>query len=256
MQSKKQTININEELNELNQSKLFLNNISDASFSLTKILETHRIFQSSRNSVVPKTEFLNTYSLRLNDSDYKNIITFSLINNKIYQAYVNNKKDIRRDVIKSKEMIANNVTVFPGHDADFDLVLKSLKERMPIAIRNSTLFLKQVPGFADLSDEYFTKLIKRGMVDYFIMIHCELFIDGESYMFFDNGIQLTRAWLSKIRGKEKSDVKYETVESLNRLNLTGREKALLCVYLYSIPGIKINNYIFLLKYIHKFNFLH
>jgi hypothetical protein len=162
-----------------------------------------------------------------------------LINNKIYQAFVNNKKDIRPDIIKSKDMIANNVQVFPGHDADFDTVLNLLKARMPISIRNSSLFLKQIPGFADLSEEYFSKLIKRGMVDYFIMIHCELFIDGESYMFFENGIQLSRAWLTKIRGKEKSDVKFDTVESLNRLKLSGREKAILVVYLYSIPGKKI-----------------
>ncbi len=191
--------------------------------------------------MVPKTEFLNTYSLKLNDSDYKNIITFSLINNKIYQAFINNKKDIRPDIIKSRDMIANNVKVFPGHDADFNLVLKSLYERMPIAIRNSTIFLKQVPGFGDLPEEYFSKIVKRGIVDYFIMIHCELFIDGESYMFFENGIQLTRAWLTKIRGKEKSDVKFDTIESLNRLKLSGREKALLCVYLYSIPGKRTKN---------------
>ena len=37
-------------------------------------------------------------------------------------------------------------------------------------------------------------------------------------------------------GKEKTDFKVETIESLNKLRLTDRETALLLVYLYTIPG--------------------
>jgi hypothetical protein len=54
--SKEKTSNQNasKELEELNNSKTFLGSINTSTFSLTKILETHRAFQTCRNVLVPR----------------------------------------------------------------------------------------------------------------------------------------------------------------------------------------------------------
>ncbi len=46
--------NASKELEELSNSKKFLGSIDTTTFSLTKILETHRVFQTCRNVLVPK----------------------------------------------------------------------------------------------------------------------------------------------------------------------------------------------------------
>ncbi len=40
-----------------------------------------------------------------------------------------------------------------------------------------------------------------------------------------------------MRGKEKTDIKIDAAESINQLGINEREKALLLVYLFSLPGI-------------------
>ncbi len=198
--------------------------------------------------MVPKTEFLNTYSLKLNDTDYKNIITFSLINNKIYQAYVYNLKNLRSLNISNQQIDIHKFQseFFPGQDAKLEDVLEGLSKRIPGLIQNAITFLSQVPGFSELSNELICKLIKRNLEDYFLITHCQYFVNGQSYIFLDNGIQVTRQWLEKVRGKEKTDFKFNTAESLRKLDLTEREKALFIVLLFSNPGIKCSIIYFLI----------
>jgi hypothetical protein len=72
---------------------------------------------------------------------------FSLINNKIYQAYLTYRSDIRVFyATKAEELWAKNETVLPGHDADLEVVKKGMAESIQISIKDSINFLSQIPG--------------------------------------------------------------------------------------------------------------
>ncbi len=50
------------------------------------------------------------------------------------------------------------------------------------------------------------------------------------------GFQVNREVAVRLRGERKMEITFDTTESLNNLNLNEKEKAILCVYLYSTPG--------------------
>ncbi len=226
---------ISDELNELKQSKIFLSNINDSSFSLTKILESHKVFQSCRTKVVPRTEYLNTFNVKLKDFDYRNLITYSLINNKIYQAFLAILKDFEPDYKRSLEFQGNPIKK-DGITLEYMLNFVAY-EKLHRSVKLTIEFLKQIPGFAELPGEQFSKIVKRGVMDFHIVTAAPMIRDGESYIVFNNGIHLSRKWLNKMRGKEKTDIKIDAAESINKLGINEREKALLLVYLFSLPGI-------------------
>jgi hypothetical protein len=227
---------VSEEINELKQSKIFLSNINDSSFSLTKILESHKIFQSCRTKVVPRTEYLNTFNVKLKDFDYRNLITYSLINNKIYQAFLTILRDFEPDYKRSTEFQMNPIA---NQDFTLEYMLNCVANEIPRSIKLTVDFLKQVPGFGELPGEQFSQIVKRGIMDFHVITAAPMIRDGESYMILRNGVHLSRNWLNKMRGKEKTNLKIDAAESINHLGINDREKALLLVYLFSLPGIEI-----------------
>jgi hypothetical protein len=229
------------ELEELKQSKIFLSNINDSSFSLTKILESHKVFQSCRTKVVPKTEYLNTFNVKLKDFDYRNLITYSLINNKIYQAFISILRDFEPDYKRSREF-QENPNFVTKQDVTLEYMLKYVANvKIERTVKLTVGFLKHIPGFAELPGEQFSKIVKRGIMDFQIITSAPMIRDGEFYIILSNGVHLSRYWLNKMRGKQKTDIKIEAAESINRLSISDREKALLLVFLYSLPGISYHD---------------
>lgn len=227
---------VSQELDEINQSKKFLNTINESSFTLSKILQSHKIFQPSSTNVVPKTNFLNSFNLELKDADYKNLITFSLINNKIYQAYITHVKNLHLEFHEGfiKEQLEKT---YVPREASLDAILNEISSKYPSLIKIFTAFIQHAPGFGELPKEHFLNIIKRNNLDFYMIVYSHLFRDGESFIFLSNGFQVTREWLNKIRGKDKTDYQFETAESLNGLGLNEKEKAVLCVYIFSLHGI-------------------
>jgi hypothetical protein len=182
---------------------------------------------------LPKTDYLNGFNIDIKDYDQNNLITYSLINNKIYQAYLTILKAFEPDYKRSKEFEKNPIQKKVSQDDMINFVTNEVARN----IKLSTDFLKQVPGFGEMSNEELTHVIKSGMMNFHVITVSPMIKNGESYMVFENGINLSRKWLNKMRGKEKTDLKIQAAEGLNELNITDREKALLLVYMYTLPGI-------------------
>ncbi len=189
--------------------------------------------------MVPHTDFLNFNSLKLKnsfDNDFKHIITYSLINNKVYQAYMNCTIYLKPYHERS-ECLKNSNHAIEYSNVTLERILACMANEVVKTILKSAEFLRKAPGFDNLSPVNFEKLIKRGTMDYHVITMSEFFVDGESCMVFENDVHCSRSWLNKLRGKQKTDLKFEAAESLNELKLTDREKSMVCVYMYSQPGL-------------------
>ena len=96
-------------------------------------------------------------------------------------------------------------------------------------------------------------MINSKLFDFYIIQNASLFINGESYQIIANNVQYSRAWMNRIKSKEKNDILFEFAEEFNKLNLTLKEKALLSTLCFTFPGkFYLNVFFFNLK---NLNFL-
>jgi len=110
------------------------------------------------------------------------------------------------------------------------------EKNIPHIMRIAASFLRVLPGLNELNICDLATIIKRGFIDFHVVTFSKLFINGESYLFLSDKYQFTRKWMIKIRGKEKTDIKFQAAEALNSLNLTIHEKALLIIFLLTTIG--------------------
>ena len=218
------------ELSILNKGK------KNCNTSLSKLLQSHTIFKTS--NLISKTDFLNSYvKFKINDFDYRHLITYSIVNNIVYQSFITHTSFLESHIAKANDLVSKNVNIFPGHDASFEEMFKELSERnIPHVMRIAASFLRVLPGLNELSICDLATMIKRGFIDFHVVTFSKLFINGESYLFLSDKYQFTRDWMIKIRGKEKTEIKFQAAEALNRLNLTIHEKALLIIFLLTTIG--------------------
>jgi hypothetical protein len=127
----------------------------------------------------------------------------------------------------------NKIVESKQDEIEFDQLRQLVIDSIPITIQSSSFFLSQVPGLSELPDDLIGKYIRHGTMDFYLISHSNLFRDGDYYFYFENGWRLTRSWMNKLRGKERTDAKFDAVESFNKLELTNREKAVFLVYVYS-----------------------
>ena len=218
------------ELSILNKGK------KNCNTSLSKLLQSHTIFKTS--NLISKTDFLNSYvKFKINDFDYRHLITYSIVNNIVYQSFITHTSFLESHIAKANDLVSKNVNIFPGHDASFEEMFKELSERnIPHVMRIAASFLRVLPGLNELSICDLATMIKRGFIDFHVVTFSKLFINGESYLFLSDKYQFTRDWMIKIRGKEKTEIKFKAAEALNKLNLTTHEKALLIIFLLTTIG--------------------
>jgi hypothetical protein len=98
-------------------------------------------------------------------------------------------------------------------------------------------FGKEIQPLAQLSQFDFTHVINSRLFDFYIVHNSVLFIEGESYQILSNGggIHYTRAWMNRVKTKEKNDVLFDFASELNGLGLSQREKGLLVARLFTLP---------------------
>jgi hypothetical protein len=226
----------NKQNSYLHELSMFNKGKKNYNSSLSKLLKSHPVFKTS--NLIPKTDFLNAYvKFKINDFDYRNLITYSIVNNIVYQSFITHTNFVESHIQKANDLVSKNIKIFPGHDACFDDMFKELSQKnIPHIMRIAASFLRVLPGLNELSISDLATIIKRGFIDFHVVTFCKLFINGESYLFLSDKYQFTRKWMIKIRGIEKTEIKFKTAEALNKLNLTVHEKALLIIFLLTTLG--------------------
>ena len=200
---------------------------------LFDILKQHKPL--AKSLIQPNTYYSDLFmNLQPRDSSYQ--IISSMLNDKIYQLYNECYKKVHEAYERAHHLIKNKVTVFEGHDSTTKEIWSCLVESIPSFVKMVISFAKECPGLNEIDQSDFTIVINSKLFDFYIIQNASLFIDGESYQIIANNIQYTRAWMNKIKAKEKNDILFEFTQEFNRLNLTLKEKALLTTLCFTFPG--------------------
>ena len=96
-------------------------------------------------------------------------------------------------------------------------------------------YIKELPGFEDLSQNDLSMLSSRNWHMLFSFKFAKLFKDNEFYLIL-NEIQITHDLLNKMFGNIIIDSLFEFEKILNNINLTNYETALLIPYFLTIDG--------------------
>lgn len=207
-------------------------NIFDLNFPLSKLLSKHSIFKKSDN-LMPKINILNQYF----SSGHQQLISFSLINNKIYQSYVDAIKKMD-PVIQTSLKFREARKDFRNEQQNIDLN-EMLREILKVMKQYESLIeflLNEIPGFNTLPIEYQAKIIKNNIINIFLITYVNYYENGELIFYLENGYHVTKKSLAKLRGQYICDLQYNFLDCLHDLKITEREKSILLAYLFSIPG--------------------
>jgi len=200
----------------------------------SNFINTNKSLNSS--NILPNLNFSKLYmNNETYDSNY--FIISSLINDKIYQLYIEHSKRTYSYYDKSVKLSQNRSQLLKGHDCSLKEIWNALIESIPEFVKSVILFAREIPGLNEISNNDFSIIINNRLFDFYIIMNSVLFINGESYMYLKDDIVYTREWHNKIKGKEKTDGLFEFAEFFNSLNFTVKEKALLIAYVFTLPGI-------------------
>ena len=207
--------------------------LTDPTFSLTSLLKKHKIFEKSGDKILPKTNLLSTHYL----ADSRKIISFSLVINKIYQSFLDTKKMFEISKIATKITIphqkeeANNQLLPPLNETVNGLI--SITKKFEFLCES---IAKEIPGLTELPIDYQALIIKRNMIDLFIVLNVDYYENGEMCIYMENGQHITRELLERLRGKLKTNLLYDSIDFLYNLKITDREKAILIAFTFTFPG--------------------
>jgi hypothetical protein len=146
-------------------------------YPLPKLLRKHKIFDNLENSILPKTNFFDEYMSRINKSGVNNVISFSLINNKINQSYSETMKNFEpfiQSLYKSQELSKNKINRI-SKDIDFNETGQYIVKFLENVEKMLCVFLEGVPGFKDLSLDYQGKIIKKNVIDFFLVFYLNFY---------------------------------------------------------------------------------
>ena len=218
LETKSQIKQLNDELNN---------------FSLISLLKEHKIFEKSGENILPKTARLNGFYL----ADSRKIISFSLINNKVYQSYLN--AEAIYDKCKNKppppQSVSNNHNSSNCYQPN-ELMIYFVNLLKQFESCSEHIF-KEIPGLTELPLDYQAGIMKRNVIDLYIIFNIKYYQNGEMNLYLDNGQQITRELLVKFRGSFKTKLLYDCYDCLYKLNITEREKAILVAFILTLPGI-------------------
>jgi hypothetical protein len=202
-------------------------------YSSEKLTDTESTVNKEKiinpSNIEIKSKFLSIYMQMTHENIYSEPsykITCSLLNDKIYQLYIETTKKINEDLKKEIQSVeANDFSQF--HNANLEDIWNGLIEFVPRMVKMVISFAKEIPGLNELSPKDFTTLINNRLFDTYILIHSGFYIKGESYLRLGNNAHYSRYWMNKVKGKHLIDNVFEFAESLNALEMTVKEKSLL-----------------------------
>jgi hypothetical protein len=205
--------------------------VFDLNYPLSRLLSKHSIFKKSEQNLLPKLNILN-------QSDQK-LISFSLINNKIYQSYIDALKKMNPIIQTSlKFRETNKQYKSEQQNINVNEMVGEMFKALKYCESSCEFFLKEIPGLNTLPIECLGKMIKLNIINFFLISYVNYYEDGELIFYLENGYHMTRKSLEKMRGKFICDLQFNALDSLNNLKITEREKAVLLAYLFSMSSKK------------------
>jgi hypothetical protein len=205
----------------------------ELNYPITSLLKRHKLLEKSELNIFPKTSFLNDHFL----SESRKVVSFSLINNKIFQSYLDVLKKLD-PIIQVSNKFKESKKTQQIDNLNLDQAVQSLKQILKEYEIACDYLINEIPGLTELSIEYRTVIIKRNLIDLFIITFVNYYENGEINLYLDNGYHYSRQLTEKLRGKMISDLMYQTYDCLKELNITEREKAILLAYIFTLDGIK------------------
>ena len=194
-------------------------------FSFLNLLNTQNPLHSL--SLTPKTFYFDLFlNSKLYDlSDNTHHIICSILNDKIYQLFLEHTKFVNAQYEMIKKPASLNQDVFPN-SKDFNLkqIWEIVRATLDDFVKTVISFVKEVPGLNELNEHDFEIVLNRGLNDFFLITNSQLMMNGESYILLDFRVQYKRFWMNKIIGKEKVDSYFEFSEFFNKINMTLKEK--------------------------------
>lgn len=201
--------------------------------SISNIMSMNKLCSSS--SMVINSNFLNMYMNRTTVDPSSQQIC-SVLNDKIYQLYNEHIKE--SDVIFEKllECLRNMKEQGDDYIEDSDLKLfngtsdtiwNGLIESLPEYVQSTFYFCKEMPGINELPHHEFSTVINNKLFELFHTVHSRFFFDDECYLILKNKAHYSKFWMTKVKGKKKTDSTFELSEMLNKVGMTGKERALL-----------------------------
>ncbi len=207
-------------------------------YPLAKLLRKHNVFGNFENNILPKTSILDEFLTREKKLECKNIISYSLINNKIYQTYLDALKQFEpflQNPLKQNTSEQNENKHITN--VDFSETVQHILKLFENFEKLLGFLIRSLAGFNDLSLDYQTKIIKRNLIDFIIIFCLKFYENGELNVYLKNGVHTSRDLLTKLRGKFMIDLQYDALDSLYNLKITERERVVLLAFIFFLPGI-------------------
>ena len=123
---------------------------------------------------------------------------------------------------------------------------------MTCLVKHGELSLKQLPGLNELSDIDIVSMINKAFSTTIVLLYSELYINDEAYFTIAPEVQLTKKWMIRTRGTEKTELKFKTANAINKLNLRKNEKALLAIFLLTTVNKEGGHKFLLFKFMNTF----
>jgi hypothetical protein len=202
-------------------------------FSFLNLLNTQSPLHSL--SLTPKTFYFDLFlNSKLYDlSDNTHHIICSILNDKIYQLYLEHTKFVSAQFEMIKKPSSLNQDVFPNSkELNLKQIWEIIRATLEDFVKTVISFVKEVPGLNELNEHDFEIVLNRGLNDFFLITNSQLMIGGESYILLDFRVQYKRTWMNSIIGKEKVDSYFEFAEFFNKINMTLKEKGKIRVLIF------------------------
>lgn len=192
------------------------------------------------SSLLPNTFLSNLFTTAFLPCEPAYLVIFSLLNDKIYQIFVENTMKTYKMYEKVMLELQNpehiNMMIQRSNKMNPNVFAQKFLATMPDALQQAIKFVKELPGLNELNSTDFALIVNKKLFDYFIIINSILFVNGESYLYLDEDTLYTRFWMNSIRPKPVVDLLFEFIELFNSLNLTKKEKGLLIALVFTMSS--------------------
>ena len=152
------------------------------------------------------------------------------------QLFLDQRKPFEPMFERARFIIENQINESSKSFASKDEVLKRVEMLLMKHTQDYLDLIQNIPGFIDLLDlNDVVSLAQDNLCFIFGLKVTHLFINNEFYAVIED-FQLSKKWMELLLGSEMAKRVFEFHESLNNLNLTDQEIALLIPILLTSPS--------------------
>lgn len=193
--------------------------ISQTNYESYNILKDYQLFStsSSDNNSLLLSRVLNQ------DQD---LLKITLLRDKVFQVY---KKHIKNSLIinNSYERLKNNDYVSSKEEnLSMDTFLEGVAQIISVYSKWLTRFAKELPGFGDLDEDDFKKILLSAFMPTIALQMNEFYLESNTIFITPNGIQMDKTRMDNAFGVFNSNLSFIIHSILKELNLTEKERSL------------------------------